>query len=359
MKKVFLYKLVILFAWLPLIFDAQAQYTSTKTIQKSFNMTDAGEVMIKNKYGHIEFYGWEKDSVRIKVVIETQSKSDELINRINPTFDFSKEFLEVESVIEAKKQGYFNRLFREINPIEFDKTEVDIHFEVFLPAGVHIKVENKYGDVSINDCKGRLRAQVEHGDLRIEGALSYVDVLIRFGLLRAYNLPRGEIDLKNGRLDISNAQQIELISEGSEIEIDDIQTLRLTSSKDESILISSISTITGSVRFSDLTIEQISGFADLDLHQSELKINHLLKGTTQLQLTQKDTEIEIASGTTGCQIEAYLEGGLLRLPTQVTGLDVNVLDEKDEIREVKASLGQAPFTKINITGKKGYMLIKT
>ena len=359
MKRVFLYKLTLSLVCLLFALGSQAQYTSVKTITKSFAMTNAGELTIKNKYGHIDLTSWEKDSVKVNITIETQSKSDELIKRINPTFDYSREFLEIESVIEAKKDGYFNRLFRDINPIEFDKTEVDIHYEVFVPSKTHIKIENKYGDVSISDCIGRLRANVEHGDIRIAGELSYVDIFLRFGLLRAYSLPRGEIDLKNGRLDINNATQLELTSDGSEIEIDNIQTLRLNSSKDKSIFISNISTITGVVRFSDIKIGLITNFADLDLHQSELKINKISRSVTQLQLLQKDTEIEIYTAGIGCKIEAYLEGGLLRLPNTVDQLDVKMIDARDEIREVRGSLGKAPFTLINITGKKGYMLINT
>ena len=336
---------------------AYGQLSSSKTITKLFAMTDDGQVIIGNKYGSIEMRGWNIDSVKVQIEIVTQGESDELIKRIKPTFDDAEEFLKVNAVIEPKRQGYFNRLFRDINPIEFNKGDIDINYVVYLPTGAQMKITNKFGDVIIEGCQGRLRANIEHGDLRISDNIGQLEANVEFGMIRAHKLSTAELQLKNGSVDISSAEHIQLNSAGSDIEIDSIGTLRVMSGKDK-IIIGSVGTISGELRFSEIRIQEVIDFCDVKIHQTDMKINALSSSSPTVHLEQSSSEVELVGVNTGMQIEAHMESGLLRLPKHAHNLDVTVLDEKDEIREISASLGTAPFAKINITGKKGYILIK-
>ncbi len=357
MRKVFQSKLLYTFLLVAYTSFLAAQSTSTKVVLRSFPMTSDGKVLVDSKYGDIEFSTWDRDSVRVEITIIVDDEEEDLLERINPSFEFIEDYLEVSSHIEAKKQGYFHRMFRAINPLEFDKTEVDIHYHVKLPVRTQINANNKYGDVIVNECPGAFNAHVEHGDIRISGDIGYSDVYLRFGHLRSRTLKRGEIDVKNGRVDITNAQHLELKSDGTEIEIDSIQTMRISSEKDH-IVISSISSCTGDLKFSDIRIEQLTNFIDLKLHQTDLKINNISPGTSTLNLDQNSSDIELQMNKSGIEITASLEGGLLRVPKSVENLDVTYIDKKDDIRNVTAKYGHPPYSQLNIEGKKGYILIK-
>ena len=357
MNKVFQFKYSLTFIILFATVCGFAQVTSSKKFTRTFALTDAGQVTINNKYGDVSVSGWEKDSVRVQIEIVTQGTSDELVKRINPTFDYSEEYLEVTSEISPKKESYLGRLVRSWNPVEFDKSSVDIHYQVMIPAKAQLRVDNKYGDINIEECKGRLRLSAEHGDIRSSGYITYADVDLTFGLFRVHAIGRGDITIRNGTIDITKAEHIELTSAGSEIEIDSVNTLTLDVSKGRTF-INSVGILNAEARFTEMTVDLIKDFADINAYQSDIKLVNLGSGLQNLKLNQTSSDIEIQSFERGLDIYAYLESGLLRLPRSADNLDVKIIDEKEEIREVKATIGTLPYTNLQLKGKKGNVLIK-
>lgn len=333
------------------------QVTSSKKLTKTFAITEAGQVTINNKYGNVSVSGWDKDSVKVKVEIITEGTSDELIKRINPTFDYSEEYLEVTSEISPKKESYFGRLMRTWYPAVFDKSSVDIHYQVFIPAKAQLKVDNKYGDINIEDCKGRLRLRAEHGDIRSSGYINYADVNLTFGLFRVHTIGRADITIRSGTIDITQADHIELKSVGSEIEIDSVKTLTIDVNKGRTF-INSVDILNAETRFAEMDVELIEEFADIDAHQSEISLVNLGGELQKVILNQTSSDIEIQSFERGLDVYAYLESGLLRLPRSASDLDVKIINEKEEIREVTATIGTSPYTNLQIKGKKGIVIIK-
>lgn len=355
MKVAYRYSIICFMAMWSLV--TQAQVTSSKILSESYPMTSVGQLIVNNKYGNVEVNGWDKDSIQVTVNVVTTGDNDELIQRINPTFDYAEEFLEVNARIDPKREGYWSRLWRNVNPIEFDKSSVDITIEIYLPKKAQVKVSNKYGDVSLSDLEGRFQGEVEHGDVRLSGRLLRADVDIQFGLFRAHRLAQGDVKIRNGSIDIYACEVLDLDAVGSEIEIDSIQTLRLKSSKDD-IRVGSMKSVSGEMRFSKLNIDNLSSGIDLDLHQTELNLMSIQDEKTLIKLDQTSSEVELHLMEGGFNVNATLEDGLLRLSKDVKDLNVEVLDEKKEIRKVQASYGNSPQSTIQLNGKKGYVVIK-
>ena len=356
MKKAYLYKLLLVILLTGLLHNSFGQEVQSKQFNRTYPMTDRGQLVVENKYGDVELIGWEEDSVKVEIQIDVSGDEDDMIDRIKPTFDYAEEFLKVTTEVAAKSQSYFSRLIRDINPIDLDRNEVEIGIKIFVPIGARMKLKNKFGDIIISDCTGPLQVDIAHGDIRISGTVGKVDAKIEFGLLRAYELSTAEIEIRDGTVDVQHAEHIQLLSRGSEIEVDSVNYMRIESAKDK-ITIQSIETIRGSLRFSDVQIQSVQVLCDLLLHQSDLSVKSLRDDRTSIFLDQVSSDIEIGADNQSITIDAHLEGGLLRLPKQVKNLDVNVINEKEEIRDIKGQLGVAPHATIQIKGKKGTILI--
>ncbi len=54
-----------------------AQEKVSKTISETFEMTNAGELQVDNKYGNITIHGWSKNNISITVDIVTSHKKME------------------------------------------------------------------------------------------------------------------------------------------------------------------------------------------------------------------------------------------------------------------------------------------
>jgi len=244
-----------------------------------------------------------------------------------------------------------------VNPIDFNKSNVDINYTVYVPETVELEITNKFGDLNITDCSGRLTTSIEHGDIRISGILQRGDISLRYGQLRVRELPEGTISVKNGGIDIETSNDLKLNSSGSSIELGTVPMLRLESNKDQ-IAIENTNSMMGSIRFSDVVVQQLGNKIDLNLHLGDLTIEHISSSNPSLIIEQSASDISIQAGVSSFMVSASLEGGVLRLPKQIEDLDVQVLDEKKQLRKIKATYGKAPFGELDINGKKGLVQIK-
>lgn len=334
-----------------------AQNAHEKVVTRSFPMTDAGQLIIENKYGDVRIAGWDKNEVEVKATVVVKGDDEELFDRIQPTFDSAEEFLKVVTEIEPVSDGYWRRLWRNLNPVEFDKSAVDVHYEIFIPASAQIKSENKYGDIVLEDCLGKFRGMVEHGDIRISGDVQYADININFGLFRTYNLKNGEVAVRNGDVDITSADRLTLSCVGTDIEIDSVDELRIQSSKDD-IIFGSVGHASGEIRYSKVKLRELRSSMDLKFYQADMEVQSVTPNLNDISIDQASSDIVLDVNNISLRIKASLEAGLLRLPKTVEDLEVHTINEKKELREVQALYGRAPHIPLNIVGKKGYIVIR-
>lgn len=355
-KRLLLFALAIVFS-LP----AMAQEKVSKKTTETYGFAHAGEIQLDNKYGHINIYGWAKDEVSITVTITvTHKKRDnakELLDRIRPIIRHSDNFLSLGYEIGENSSGFFSTLFDKANPFDFDRSNVQIDYKVYLPEKAEVEVTNKFGDVFIEDWTGALKADVQHGDMWINANLTKADIKIKYGKLRAMNINYADLDLKNGALDMDGASTMRLNSSGSELSLGQIGSLELYSNKDE-VDIDEVNTLYGMLKFSKLQLRSLSKDIDLTLRISDFGLDHILSPMAHINIEQESSEVSLNIKAFPHQFTAVLEEGLVRLPKSFHDVDSQILDKGKKLREIKAVYGKNAQGHISLTGKKGVVLLK-
>ncbi len=344
-----------------LCFSAYSQEVLTKTIDEVYRMTDTGELHLDNKYGNIDISGWDKNKISIKVDIKVTNKKKELakslLDRIVINFKDVNDFVDVSSEISEKNTSFFSRYFNKVNPFEFDKSNVEINYTIYLPINAEIDISNKFGDVIIDNWTGRLKAYVEHGDLWINEDISSAKITMKFGKLRSKAIAYGTVSLKNGDVDIESSDKLLLKTSGTKIEIDDVKDLELISSKDD-IEIQSVSRIDGELMFSNAQIQQVREKIILKMKVAELRIDQINQADAYVSINQESSDINIGINGLSFNFDAMLEQGLLRLPKTFYNIENNVIDKGKRIREIKGSYGQPGTGIFSFIGKKGIIIFK-
>ncbi|WP_347926093.1 hypothetical protein [Pontimicrobium sp. SW4] len=355
------YKNIALLIIFMLSLSMFSQETLTKEIKESFEMTNAGELHINNKYGKIAINGWEKDNIEIVISVKVSNKKKKnaksLIDRIEPNFRIANNYVSVISEISDKNTSLFSRYFNKVNPFEFDKGNVEINFTVYLPINAELDITNKFGDVIIENWTGKLNANIEHGDLWINESIVNANVEMKFGKLRTKSMTYGTISLKNGSIDIEESQDLVLKTSGADIEIDKVNTLKFTSSKDEA-RIGYIERLEGDIRFSNIEVEEIGKNIDLTMKVADFKVLRINQEDAQVTINQESSDISINISQLSFKFDATLEQGLLRLSKSFYNIKNNVLDEEKRLRNIKASFGATLTGTFTFTGKKGVITLK-
>ncbi|MEX0287866.1 MAG: hypothetical protein AB3N14_02045 [Flavobacteriaceae bacterium] len=350
--------------WIVLVlFSAQlsiAQERASKTVEKSFPLPDSGELIIENKYGNISLKGWDQDEVSVKIDIKVNHRkydtAKELLGRINPEIKSSSNYVSIVSKIANKNTGWFADFFNRNNPIDFDRSRVQIDYEIFLPRNAQLKVTNRFGDVLIDSWRGTLNALIEHGDLWINEDLNKVDVILKFGKLRARNLEYASLNLKNGSLDMQNSKSLRLSTDGTELKIGLVNSLEIYSNKDD-ISIDEVGTIYGNLKFTTLSLERLSQEADLTMKIADFRVWQISSADAELMIEQESSDINLTVTDFSHRFEATLEQGVVRLPKAFENVDSRLLDKGKKLREINATYGSERSGLIIIKGIKGIVTL--
>ncbi|WP_411031217.1 hypothetical protein [Spongiimicrobium sp. 3-5] len=354
-------KLLLIAICLAFGYNLGAQERASKKIEKSYAMTNAGELHLDNKYGNVIINGWNKNNIAITVDVKvSHRKKDnarELLNRISAEFKVVDDFIGVTSVIAERGTGFFARYFNKANPFDFDKTNVQINYTIYLPVNAEIDIKNKFGDVIMGDWTGKLKARVTHGDMWINDDLTNANIVMEFGKLRTKAITYGSINMKNGGIDLERSQDLRINSSGTTIKLEQVSTLDLFSSKDE-VTIESVGSIVGDLRFSNVQIQSLGREIGLRMKLVDFRVGAVESRKPSIKIDQESSEIYINVDGLSFDFEANLEQGLLRIPTTSTNIKTNVLDRGKKIREIKASYGKGDPGTFSVTGIKGVVVLR-
>ncbi len=338
-----------------------AQEQVSKTVEKRFPFSEAGELQIENKYGNLSFTGWDQNevSIKIEIVVNRRKEEDakELLSRINPNIKASNSAISISSEVTKKNTGWFADFFNRTNPIDMDRSRVQINYEVFLPVNAKLKVTNRFGDVVLENWKGSLTTLIEHGDLWIGENLAKADIILKFGKLRARNLNYGSLNLKNGELTMEDAKSLRLNSSGTELSFGSVNSLELYSNKDE-ITLKKVGTLYGDLKFSTFIVEELSEDVNLSMKIVDFTIGSITNATTEISIEQESSDINLSIANFSHSFEATLEQGVVRLPKSFDNVGSELLDKGSRLRNIKATYGTKKEGQIRIKGIKGIVTLK-
>ncbi|MGX1931288.1 hypothetical protein [Flagellimonas sp. 2504JD4-2] len=343
-----------------LAITVSAQSERSKKWDKSYDFPATGTVQIENKYGNVSINGWDRDELKISISMIVTHRKDEnakkLLDRIQPKVTQAGDFIRISSEIAEKSSSIFARYFNKANPFDFDKSNIQIDYDIYMPVNAELNITNKFGDVIIGAWKGDLDANVQHGDLWINEEISTGKIDMRFGKLNCGNIGYGNIKMSNGSIDIDDAQKLKIISSGSEIRLDEVTKLELYSSKDE-VYLENMGSLRGDFKFSNVDISSVDSELFLTLRIAEVDIHKILKQDADIDIVQESSEVNLNISGLSFDFRATLEQGLLRVPKTFANVKTTMTNAGRKIREITASYGSGPKGDFAINGIKGVIII--
>jgi hypothetical protein len=177
-----------------------------KRINREFSIATDGKLMISNKYGRIDVAIGESNKIKVEVVIKVEASSEkkaqERLALINVRFEEDKNRVSALTEIESSS-GWMSWF-------ETGNTEIQINYNVLVPADIYLDLINKYGSIYVETTTRDMRIDLDYGDIRLG------DVYARLSLDMAYS---------NGA--ISRVNNGDIILAYSELEMEDAEAVRI------------------------------------------------------------------------------------------------------------------------------------
>jgi hypothetical protein len=324
------------------LYASKDNYTQKTTFQ-SVNMNKDASIFVKNKYGKVHFMNWEQNAISIEATITVKASSEENAQKFFDKIDISiSGNSDRVTAITTFTQKFNN-----------NNNDFSVDYLVKLPKSISIEVDNKFGDIIINEVDGKCDITLGYGKIQAKRLMNQDNnLVIKFSEGYIGYVESSELELKYSELDIEEAVDMTAETKFSEFKIGSIEVLTLETGYDDDYI--------GSVR--DLDIE--SGFSDVEVRSlekrlvadcdyGELTVKQVAKDFTLIDITSSfsDGTIGLYPGV-NFKIIATVKMGDLDFPEDKARF--SVLDLSGSSKKYEGVVGEGDETNARILVEAKY-----
>jgi hypothetical protein len=240
----------------------------TKSINKLFQVSNRGELLLDNRHGDITYAVWDRNEVKINVLIEVdasgEDRAKQTFDRINIDFGASPSLVSAKTEItNANSGGWWGS----------SDCSFTINYTVTAPRAWNINFTNGYGDVRVPDLQGDARLDVRYGNLYGGAIAGNTELSVAYGKGHLRSVQNLDAIFKYAKVEIGTARVANINSKYSEASIRRLDLLELDSQYDKFVM-GSVKEFINSGRYDDFRIDS-AWSVKLDSRYTDLKLNYL------------------------------------------------------------------------------------
>jgi hypothetical protein len=232
---------------------------------------------------------------------------------------------------------------------------------VYIPTGMEIKIENKFGNIYMADYNGKTTINLSNGDLKANNIEGYVMIDLGFGDASINSIDKGKLSIRYAEIEIDNSNELEIESKSSTINISKVGLLKLNSRRDK-VFVDDLNMLTGNSYFSYLTIKNFPGSIDLTTEYGEVKLETIHQGFEFIELQSKYTDIYLGfpeNGSAELNVN-HTSATEIIYPGHFKQINTTEMDKKEDKHQTWGVIGEGgnPKGKIELNLEAGKLVIK-
>jgi hypothetical protein len=171
------------------------EFSKDRSISETYNASGNDKLTISNQFGKVVVRTWSRNEVKVDIKIAVsstdQDNAEEMFNRID---------------VNHGKDGsniYFKTIMDKNRDKNQDKKQhgsqsnsINIDYEVSMPAGLTLDIENKFGKTTLPDLSGQVDIDQQFGDLEAGRLSNPRNVSVKFGSAEIESVDGGTYDFQ-------------------------------------------------------------------------------------------------------------------------------------------------------------------
>jgi len=359
------YKFIILLILFQLVHKpSSSQGTSeTRNFIKTLPVGKESTLEVYNKYGTIQITQWKKDSAmirsEIKAVASNREKLDKMFNGISISMTESASQIKAETKFTQNIGMLFENFKGMTSKLISYDSRVEINYFITIPDYINLKIENKYGDVYLEDITDDFSISVSNGSFKANSIGKNSTLNLTFCDATINSIASGKIDASFSEISSKEVGNITINSISSKYEIKKAGTVTIESRRDK-FSIDNIKILKGTSYFTDFSIKNLSHEASLSTRYGKLEIDPIEKGFESVNLNTGYTDVSL-----GFEPASSYNFDIRHLNSFLVISDKNAKTEKKVLNEDKkeyitsGTTGTSPgSSKLSIDATHGDIYIK-
>ena len=262
-------------------------YSKQKIISKAYIVNSDAGINIDNSYGNISVTTWNEDKIEIEVLIKVSGDNEKWVNQ--KLAGINVDFIGLKSMVTAKT------VFENTNTKSNGRNNnFEINYTIKIPKNGTAKLNNKYGDIRTTDLFSATDINCKYGRINL-GKLNGNSNTIQISYCPSSTieyLKNGTITSKYSGLEMDKVSKLDLLSDYSEIEINEGNDVKYNS-KYGSVKIKKLNSLDGIGNYLTIDVGSLS---------NQLKINTKYSNVSIDVIQAKANNINIVAGYTGVDI---------------------------------------------------------
>jgi hypothetical protein len=169
---------------------------------------------------------------------------------------------------------------------------VEVNYMVYVPAYLDVVLQNKFGDIYMDDLTGQVDIELSNGVLkanRLEGTSS---ISLSFANGMIASLGSCTMKLSYSDLVLGDVNQLDLVSKSSKLNVDKVDVLKINSRRDK-LYFKHVEYLYGSSNFTQVWIYDFLRESDVYMKYGKLTIEHVLPDFTKIYVESDYTDISL------------------------------------------------------------------
>jgi len=258
------------------LFADEDEYS--RKIHREFKVPEGNLLEIINKFGKVVITGEDESNevvfdIRIVVEADNQEEADEILKNIRVNFDSNSEKISAITQIADKPK----------------RKEFRIDYAVKMPKQMRLRLQNKFGDIFIDELHAWVDIQLGYGTMKIN-RLTNGKTSPKSSISLAYS--KGSIEFANwlkmsikySKFSLIKAQALMLISKYSKINITKCSSVVAESKYDSDYRIGTVRNFLCNGKYSDYDIGNLTSKLEIDIKYSGLKVAQVGQNFQQILL---------------------------------------------------------------------------
>jgi hypothetical protein len=298
---------IILLIQFLFVVHAKAQEVERKEME-TFSVSDNSIVNLENKFGDIEVENWDKNSVQIEVLIKVEASSNSKAEEILKKIDISLTKTGENVFGKTNLEGTFNNV------------EFSINYKVKMPKNLVLNIENKFGNVFINELSNKFNIVVKYGALKInsltgDDSKPYGVVNLQYSKSsRIDNCNYIKLELSYSKLSIGTANAIISSSKYSKLAIKEAN-LMVAESKYDNYKIGTINAFKTISAYADIEIEEVKQILKLSTKYTNTNIELIPNNFKKIEIVNSYGSINLGlNETAGYKLNAEAQYANINVP---------------------------------------------
>ena len=338
-------------------------YSEKRTYQKAFRVNKEMTLEITNKYGTIHLTTWNKDSVSIRAEIEAfasnQSKLGKMFEGININFSESSYYI----IAQTDFTQSINMLFESFKGmtkklIPYD-SRIQINYFVSLPENVNLKIDNRYGDVYMENNSADLSITMSNGSFKANTLNKASEIRLTFCDATINKIASGTIDASFSEVVIGESKSLSISSISSRFELKQTGKLHTESRRDK-FFIGNLASADGDLYFTDFKIEQLKDDINLITKYGSIYIDLIDKTIQLITVNSGYTDLSFSfDPAASYNLDIRHINAFLTTPEKDSRLEKKAINEDKQEYITFGTIGKNPGNvKVKIDANHGNIFIK-